>query len=348
MQPQRRVGRTGGVGGAPLAAVHGPLGGLAAVLEHRLADDLDLDAALNALDHAHQHVVGLVVGGRTRPEGLIGGVAAPRSDRERVAYDQPARRRQPGGLDDQRARDVADAERHHQPVRPDTERAGATVEQRAENARRVEPRHAHPLDAAVRRDQRAGLAVRQERVVRDRRKRRSAGQRLVMRWERDRRRHASPRNTNRWRGSEPQVAAEDGKPGQARGRVRQPAGKGRHTGRRDQRRQIVSTTAISAASTSAQRWRQARGAHGPRSSTRSPASPSRLRAQPAPRRSDRAERREARRCRRRPATQAADLQVDPAGCGKASANSREHDQRQQHRRPDRGLSGERESWRRRR
>ncbi len=39
---------------------------LAAVVEDRLADDLDLNAALDALDHAHQHVVGVVVGRRPR------------------------------------------------------------------------------------------------------------------------------------------------------------------------------------------------------------------------------------------------------------------------------------------
>ncbi len=49
--------------------------------------------------------------------------------------------------------------------------AGAAVQDGAEHAGRVRPRHAHPLHRAGRRDQAGGLAVRQERVVGDRRKR---------------------------------------------------------------------------------------------------------------------------------------------------------------------------------
>ena len=59
---------------------------------------------------------------------------------------------------------VVDAER------PEPERARPAVEQRAEHARRVEARHAQPVDRAVGRHQRAGVAVRQEA-----RSRRSAG-----------------------------------------------------------------------------------------------------------------------------------------------------------------------------
>ena len=49
---------------------------------------------------------------------------------------------------------------------------GVTVEHRPEDARRVEPRQAEPLDVAARRDEGGDLAVRQEGVLRDRRKRR--------------------------------------------------------------------------------------------------------------------------------------------------------------------------------
>jgi hypothetical protein len=44
----------------------GPCRGLTAVPEHRLADELDLDATLEALDGADQHVVCVVVGRRAR------------------------------------------------------------------------------------------------------------------------------------------------------------------------------------------------------------------------------------------------------------------------------------------
>ena len=36
------------------------------VVEHRLAHHLDLDATLEALGHPDQHVLGVVVGGRSR------------------------------------------------------------------------------------------------------------------------------------------------------------------------------------------------------------------------------------------------------------------------------------------
>ena len=54
-------------------------------------------------------------------------------------------------------------------VGPEAEPAGAAVEHHAEQRRRVEARHAHPLDHPVGRDQRARMTVREEGVVRDRR-----------------------------------------------------------------------------------------------------------------------------------------------------------------------------------
>ena len=43
-----------------------PLRRLATVVEDGLADELDLDPAVEALDRAHEHVVGVVVGRRPR------------------------------------------------------------------------------------------------------------------------------------------------------------------------------------------------------------------------------------------------------------------------------------------
>ena len=57
------------------------------------------------------------------------------------------------------------------PERPDSEGSRLTIEQRAEHARRIEPGHAQPVDRAVEGDQCAGVAVREERVVSDRRER---------------------------------------------------------------------------------------------------------------------------------------------------------------------------------
>ena len=58
------------------------------------------------------------------------------------------------------------------PNGPSRNVARLAVEQRAEHARRVEARDAQPVDDAVGRDQRAGVAVGEERVVGDRRERR--------------------------------------------------------------------------------------------------------------------------------------------------------------------------------
>ena len=82
--------------------------GVAAVVEDRLADELDLDAALDALDGAHEHVVGVVVGrrARVRRDRVL---AAPRAHRQRVAHDDPAARRLPRRDERVRARLVARA-----------------------------------------------------------------------------------------------------------------------------------------------------------------------------------------------------------------------------------------------
>ena len=55
--------------------------------------------------------------------------------------------------------------------RAEAEEAGLAVEEAAEDARRVEARNAEPVDRAVGSDERTRVAVGQERVVRDRRKR---------------------------------------------------------------------------------------------------------------------------------------------------------------------------------
>ena len=109
---------------------HRPARRRRAVVEHRLADDLDLDLALDALDHAHQQVVGVVVGRRARVAGAVL-VVVPVADRQRVEHAHPALRRHPGRLDHVRARDVAPARRHVEAVGPDPPAAGAAVEHRA-------------------------------------------------------------------------------------------------------------------------------------------------------------------------------------------------------------------------
>ena len=185
------VSPVGRLCGRPVLRDHLPARRRAPVVEHRLAHRLDLDRALDALDHAHQHVIGVVVGRRPRVRRLVGVVVVPRPDRQPVVDDDPPRRGHPRRLEDHRPRHVAHRQRHDHPVRPDPERARAPVQQRPEHARRVEPRDAHPLDAAVGRDQRARVAVRQEPVVGDRRERRAAAERRVVRRDRDARAHGA-------------------------------------------------------------------------------------------------------------------------------------------------------------
>ena len=139
------------------------------VVEHRLADHLDLHLPLDALDHAHQQVIGVVVGRRARVAGALL-VVVPLTDRQRIDHANPALRRHPRRLDHVRARQVAPAGRHVDPVGPDPEAPGPAIEHRREHARGVEVRQTQPLHRAVGGDQRPGVAVGQEAVVRDRRK----------------------------------------------------------------------------------------------------------------------------------------------------------------------------------
>ncbi len=189
-QPQDRL-PVARLGRRPVLLDHLPLGRRAPVVEHRLAHRLDLNRALDAFDVPHQHVIGVVIGRRPRVRRLVGVVVVPRPDRQPIVDHDPARRRHPRRLDDHRSRHVAHRQRHDRPVRPDAKRARAPVEQRPEHARRVEPRNAHPLDAAVGSDQRTRVAVRQEPVVRDRRERRPAAQRQVVGRDRDARAHSA-------------------------------------------------------------------------------------------------------------------------------------------------------------
>ena len=172
---QRQLGRPA-LGGRDRLAVAVadvlPLRVAAAVVEDRVALELDLDRAVDAAHRAQQHVVGVVVRGRAamRRRALVGVV--PRADEQHVADDHPAAARAPRGLEDHRARQVAARRGDHRVRRAEPERAGVAVQQRAEHARAVVARQAHPLDRAAGGDERAGLAVRQEAVVRDRRERR--------------------------------------------------------------------------------------------------------------------------------------------------------------------------------
>ncbi len=94
-----RLSCSRGVGDVTAAVDQRPLRLRAAVVERGLADELDLDAALEALDRAHQHVVGVFVGGRPRVwRDLV--LVRVRPHGQGGADEHPAGRRPPGRLED--------------------------------------------------------------------------------------------------------------------------------------------------------------------------------------------------------------------------------------------------------
>ncbi len=132
-----RNGRAVRVRRVAVVADERPLRGRAPVVEGGLAEDLDLDATLDTPDGAHEHVVAVVVGRGPRVRrDLV--VARVRPHRQRVPHLDPALRRLPGRDEDVRARLVLTGGRMVDPVRRDPEEPGLSVEQAAEDARRVE------------------------------------------------------------------------------------------------------------------------------------------------------------------------------------------------------------------
>ncbi len=111
-------------------------------------------------------MVGVVVGGRPRVRrDLV--LVIPGADRQRVAHEYPPRGRLPRGGEDIRARLVDSRRGMVDPEGPEPKASGLTVEQAAEDARRVEAGHAEPVDRPIGGDERASVAVRQERVIGD-------------------------------------------------------------------------------------------------------------------------------------------------------------------------------------
>ena len=164
-QPDRqsRSARVGGVW-----SLQRPVGRYPPVVEVRLAVQFHVDRALHAEHGSHEHVMGVLVGGRARVWGDLV-LMLGRADRQRVSHHRPAGRRVPGGDEDVGAGLVDPAARHVDPEGAEAERAGLPVEQRAEDAGRVESRHAEPVDPTVRGHQGARMAVGEEGVVGDRR-----------------------------------------------------------------------------------------------------------------------------------------------------------------------------------
>ena len=148
-----------------------PLGGQAAVVEDRLAVEQHLHLAVHAPDQPQQHVVGVVIG--RRPPLLVRTLVLvmPRTDQQHIADDDPAAAGAPARLEHVRPGQVAPRRRHVHIRRRQPKRPRVPVQHRPEHARRVKARQAQPLHIRVGRHQRTGLAIRQEAVLRNRRKR---------------------------------------------------------------------------------------------------------------------------------------------------------------------------------
>ena len=133
-----------------------PLGGDAPVVEHRLADQLDLDVPVDAHDGAHQQVVGVVVGRRPRVRGDRV-LAAARPHRQRVADHRPSRSASarsspacwcPGSYDARRR--VVDAERRRAGTCRPRGRAGCRRRSASRSAARTASRSSRPARPARR------------------------------------------------------------------------------------------------------------------------------------------------------------------------------------------------------
>ena len=130
-QPQLDVGARGfGDALVVVAAGVGPLAGLAAVVEARLALQHELHLAVDAAHRAQQHVIGVVVGRRpaVRVRHLV--LVVPGPDEQHVAHDDPAGRRAPARLEHHRAREVPAGGGNGDVVGAEAEAAGAAVEDR--------------------------------------------------------------------------------------------------------------------------------------------------------------------------------------------------------------------------
>ena len=153
----------------------------APVVQHRLALHHRLHLARHAPDRPQQRVLGVVVHRGAVVLRRHPFVVVPRPDEHHVAHDDPAGRRRPARLEHHGARQVAPRRRHADVRRPEPEATRVPPEQRPEDARRVQSRHAHPVDVPARRDECRHLAVGEEAVVRDRHGRRLNGARRLVR-----------------------------------------------------------------------------------------------------------------------------------------------------------------------
>ena len=133
LQPHGQLAARGG-GDVAAAVGQRPLRRDAAVVERGLADELDLDSALQTPNRAHEHVVGVLVGWRPGVRGDLV-LVLPRTHCERVPDHYPASRRLPGRLQDVGPRLIHPRRRVVDAEGSEPEVTGLPVEQAAEDAR---------------------------------------------------------------------------------------------------------------------------------------------------------------------------------------------------------------------
>ncbi len=170
--PREVEGEVARANGDPLvpAVVVGPLAGSGAVVELGDAVRLHLDPSAATRGDAQQRALAHRVAGNP-PIALTALVGRRGPHDEQVVHDQPPGRRVPGGLEHVRAGHVPALVGDVDAGGPEPEQAGRAIEQRPEEARRVGAGQAEPLHRPVGGDERAHLAVGQERVVGDVRER---------------------------------------------------------------------------------------------------------------------------------------------------------------------------------
>ena len=171
-QPQQRARLAPADLGLPVAASGVPPGApLAAVIKRRLTFQHEVNGPLQAPDRPQQYPLSAMVHRHPPVSPGSGRVVTPRPYQQHIAGHRPARRGPPRRLQHHRPGQIAPSRRDHDIRRPEPEPAGPPVQHRGEDARAVHPGQAHPLDIAVRRHQRRHLAIRQEAIISNRRKR---------------------------------------------------------------------------------------------------------------------------------------------------------------------------------
>ncbi len=129
------------------------------MIKDRFAVEDQLHLTVHAADGAQQDARGVIVRGRAPMSGISLALMVPWSHQKHVAHDDPSGATAPARLEHHGARQVATGGWDHDVGRSEAEAASVPIQQRAEDAGRVESGQAEPLDVAAGRHQCRRLAV---------------------------------------------------------------------------------------------------------------------------------------------------------------------------------------------